>query len=224
MSAFAVELSQNAKIGPTHATYASQQSCPKSCPFQGAGCYAEHGLVRLHTQRVNTADANATPMDVARIEAEAIRKTLSGRHDLRLHVVGDCSTDEAASLVSDAALSVLKPGRKAWTYTHASRDVQRESWGELSVLASCETTEQVRAAQDAGWATAIVVPEFKGHGLQDYGGIKLLPCVNQTKGAQCVECRLCMDDARLRDKGITIGFVPHSSGAKKVTRILPVLN
>jgi hypothetical protein len=33
--AFAVETSDNAKIGPVSATYVAQDSCPPSCPLRG---------------------------------------------------------------------------------------------------------------------------------------------------------------------------------------------
>lgn len=223
MYAKAVELSRNAKLGLVHATYASQESCPSSCPLRDNGCYAESGHTAFQTRRLNQASVGASPLDVARAEAEAIRGTLSGRLDLRLHVVGDCATSEAAATVAEAALSTLKPGRRAWSYTHAAADVERAAWGKVSVLASCETPTQVKAAQDAGWATAIILPQFAQDGLHEVAGLKVLPCVNQTRGVQCVDCRLCFNDARLRDKGITIAFTPHGSGAKRVAKALPVL-
>jgi hypothetical protein len=223
MSAFAIEASKNMKTGTVHATYASQQSCPTTCPLRGAGCYAEHGPMGIWTAHVNKANPNATPLDVALAEAEAISETLSGRLDLRLHVVGDCPTDESAQIVSSAALAVLKRGRQAWSYTHAAAGVERTSWDAVSILASGETTEQMKAYQARGYATALVVPEFKSEKLYVQDGIKILPCPNQTRGVQCVDCRLCMNDTRLREKGITIAFEPHGSRFKKVKRMLTVL-
>src|SRR5262249_36720289 len=40
-AAVAVETTDNAKLGKVSATYASQATCPRSCPWFGAGCYAE---------------------------------------------------------------------------------------------------------------------------------------------------------------------------------------
>lgn len=224
-SAFAVEVSRNEKTGVCHATYASQTSCPP-CPLKGAGCYAEHGPMGVHTHRINKAAQGATPLQVAEAEAHAIRNTLSGRLDLRLHVVGDCASNEAASLVSEAALETLKPGREAWSYTHAWKNVDRASWGGVSVLASNETTAGVKEAQGKGWATALIVTKFQDTRLYEKDGLKILPCPQQAhpeKKVQCVDCRLCFDDARLAAKGITIGFEAHGSRFKVVGRMLNVL-
>jgi hypothetical protein len=80
---------------------------------------------------------------------------------MRLHTVGDCRTDEAAKIVAAAAERYMDAGGgPVWTYTHAWRLVDRASWGRVSVLASCETPEQVELARARGYATAIVVDEF----------------------------------------------------------------
>jgi hypothetical protein len=217
--AIAVEKSTNAKIGVTHATYASQASCPTSCPLRNAGCYAEQGLVGIHTKRLNAAAIDATPLDVARDEADAIR-TLSGTRDLRLHVVGDCTTDETASLVATAALETVKPGNRTWSYTHGWRDVDRASWGEVSVLASTETFEQATEALDRGWAPAIVVGEHEDDKMYRKEGLKVLPCVNQTRGISCADCRLCFDAERLHGKGMVIAFAAHGSRKSRVLSVL----
>jgi hypothetical protein len=217
----AVELSENAKIGPSHATYVTQDSCP-ACPLKGSGCYAEHGNMAFVSRRLNKASAGQelSPEAIARAEADAIAEKLSGRLDLRLHVVGDCKTSEAAHIVSEAALKVLKNGRDAWTYTHAWRDVDRSAWGRLSALASCEKPAQVSEAQERGYATALVIPEFQSDKKYDYEGVQVIPCPSQTREVRCVDCRLCFDDKRLRDKNLTIGFEAHGSRFKVVRRVI----
>ena len=45
----AVEVSGNRKLGPVSATYVSQRSCPRDCPFLGRGCYAEWGHTGVHS-------------------------------------------------------------------------------------------------------------------------------------------------------------------------------
>jgi len=220
--ATAVELSDNAKIGPAHATYVTQDSCP-SCPLKGNGCYAEGGNMAFVSRRLNNASAGQylTPERIAREEERVIKEKLSGSLDLRLHVVGDCKTDTAANIVSEAALGVLKRGRDAWTYTHAWRNVERSAWGDLSVLASCEKPEQVAEAQARGYATAIVVSEFPTEKRYDYAGVKVIPCPSQThETVRCVDCRLCFTDDRLKKQGLTIGFEAHGSRWKVVQRVI----
>jgi hypothetical protein len=176
-AAIAVARSNNEKIGDCATTYAAQASCPSSCAFfNGGGCYAEAGHVYRSTTRVLNlvADAAAlTPVDVALEEAAAIGELvedfwkISGR-PMRLHTVGDCRTDEAARIVAAAAERYMDAGGgPVWSYTHAWRIVDRASWGRVSVLASCESAEQVELARARGYATAIVVDEFQTDRLHD---------------------------------------------------------
>lgn len=221
--ASAIEVSQNRKLGAVSATYASQSTCPLSCPLRGAGCYAEAGRMGLHTRRLN--DSSVTdPVDVARVEANAIDK-LTGRFPLRLHVVGDSPNAECARIVSDAARRhSAKFGQPVWTYTHAL-DVPRESWGDVNVLRSCEKIEDARTALDEGYAAAMVVPEFKQDTAykiaDDLTGI---PCPEMTgKADSCLSCGLCMKADKLRASRKVILFAAHGTRSKLVQNNLRVL-
>lgn len=100
-----------------------------------------------------------------------------------------------------------------WTYTHAWRDVSRSPWGDVSVLASCETTEDVFWARQAGYATSVVVHDFPGDRRYVLEGEPLgqdvIPCPSMTRDVPCSDCRMCMDDERLRREGLSIGFAVH---------------
>src|SRR5215510_10150128 len=164
--ATAVETTDNAKLGPISATYASQASCPRSCPWYGNGCYAERGMVAWQTRRLNRSAVRGA-MRIAQAEARAI-DVLTGDRLLRLHVVGDARTDAAARELGAAAErysrrgNAPRRGRKVWTYTHAWRTVARQSWGEaVSVLASVETVREAREAMAKGYAAAVVVSAFE---------------------------------------------------------------
>jgi hypothetical protein len=219
--ALAKETTDNLKLGPVSATYASQTSCPRSCPWLGAGCYAESGNVAWTTRRLNGSRQRG-PLAVARAEAKAIDR-LTGDRLLRLHVVGDCRTNAAARVVGEACKRygrrgmLPRGGRKCWTYTHAWRTVARESWGTaVSVLASVETARDARAAMAAGYAAALVVIEHERESAYQIDGVTVVPCPEQTRGVQCRDCGLCRDDERLRAAGLVIGFAAHGSRAAAV--------
>jgi len=224
----AVASSANRKIGKAATTYAAQASCPTDCVFFNAGCYAERGFVGFHLRNLNkhAVEVSATTLDVAEAEAAAIdgMKVVKGM-PLRLHTVGDCATDEAAETVSAAAgRYTARGGGKAWTYTHAWRVVARKSWGKVSVLASCESEEDVAEAKKRGYATAMVVPEFEDRKRYTKGETEIIPCPAQTKhGTACSDCKLCFDDERLQKEGFTIGFAVHGDTVTK-KRALKVLN
>ena len=89
--------SGNSKTGQVAATYVSQDSCPKSCPLMGSGCYAETGPISWSTtNRVNGHNLNPTKLAIT----EALKiASLPGDRKLRVHVVGDAKTPMAAFIV-----------------------------------------------------------------------------------------------------------------------------
>ncbi len=218
----AIESSSNSKIGTVSATYATQATCPSSCKLKGSGCYAESGLVAFITRRLNRSeDAQATVEELAMHEAMAIAG-LTGELPLRLHVVGDATTDGAAKLLSDAAAyHTNKHNQPVWTYTHAHRDVKRESWGKVSVLASCETVEETKVAMSKGYAAALVVDHHESDKAYVVDGVKLVPCPQQTGRAEnCVACKLCWKADRLLAMGAVIAFSVHGQQVKKAKQAL----
>ena len=215
----AVEISDNSKVGKISITAASQDSCPPTCPLRGAGCYAEVGRANLVTSRVNQSDVR-DPLEIAQAEANAIR-TLSGRRMLRLHVVGDCYIDEGVRLLAKAASEhTAKAGKAVFTYTHG-HSTKRESWGEISVLRSCETFEQVKTAHEAGFASAMVVEEHESPNAQKREDFTIIPCPQQTgRVKDCAQCKLCSQDKKLHSKKAVIAFAIHGSRAKKAKEVL----
>jgi hypothetical protein len=223
--ALGVANNANKKIGDAATTYAAQTSCPDSCPFfAGGGCYAENGsLGKFVTAPLNRA-ASAVPhtaLDVAKAEAKEIdRMKVAPGQPLRLHTVGDCKTDEAAREVAAAAARYrARGGGPVWTYTHAWRDVARESWGDVSVFASCETTADTVQARARGYSPSIVVEQFasdKRH-IVDASesdkavGVDILPCPEQTRGVSCSDCKRCFDDKQVGEFGYAIAFAIHGT-------------
>jgi hypothetical protein len=222
----AVEVSGNEKTGPVSTTYVTQASCWKGCAFFGEGCYAEYGKSGMWTGQLNEMvggkEAAIDARKIARDEAKAI-DSLTGKKDMRLHVVGDCRTNSAASIVAAAAERFMgRFGRKAWSYTHAWRKVARSSWGKVSILASCETVAHVVDAMSQGYAAALVVDKHPEDGrAYKVGEIVMVPCPAQTKDdVQCIDCKLCWRDEWLLEAKRCITFEAHGSGAKKVRAAL----
>jgi hypothetical protein len=219
----AIEKTENKKLGPVSATYAAQVSCPDSCPFLGAGCYAELGnsFAGFTTHRLNQSakDGKAGHLAVARAEAREIAN-LSGDRPLRLHVVGDAKSDEAAQILARAS---KRFEGKVWTYTHAWSEVKRRSWGGVSVLASCETTTQARQAMKKGYAAAIVLADLPADGKAfEKDGVKIIPCPEQTRGVPCVECRLCWKDQWLLNERAVIGLAAHGTRKEQVKGLVQI--
>ena len=214
----AVEVSGNSKIGKVSATYATQVTCPDSCALKGSGCYAEGGKVGMFTRRLNASeDANRLSVDELALEEAIAIAGLTGELPLRLHVVGDATTDTAAKLLSDAAAyHTNKHGQNVWSYTHAWRSVARKSWQDVSIFASCETVEDAKLAMARGYAAAVVVEKHQSDKAYVENGVKLVPCPQQTgRAATCVDCGLCMRAPAMLAAGSVIAFEVHGQGVKK---------
>lgn len=224
----AVALSQNEKLGAVSATTVSIESCGP-CPWKNNGCYAQQGPLGWMVKRMDThvASESMEALAIARAEADAIDGLRTGL-PLRLHVAGDCASDEAAQIVSGAAERYSRRNRApAWTYTHAWRAVKRSSWGQTSVMASCETADQADAAMESGYAAAMVVEEYP-NGKRSWKlptGATAIPCPQTTgAAASCADCRLCWNDNALRARRAVITFAAHGSQNRKVRETLRVLN
>jgi hypothetical protein len=218
----AVEESRNSKTGKVAVTYAPIQSCPSTCRFLNSGCYAQHGNTGIHLRRINkeTCDQKKTrPIDIAREEAKAI-KEMTGEKPLRLHIVGDCKTAKSAQIVSNACKDYkARHGNKVWTYTHAWREIPREKWGEISVLASCETIEEAKHAMRRGYAASIVIAKQFDKPFH-FQGVNMVPCLEMTKGTKCDKCRLCMHDKKLHEGNKVICFFVHGSAKESAKKAL----
>ena len=218
--------STNVKVGDVAATYAPiKQTCPTSCPLRdGGGCYAEAGNVGFQVRRLERELDGANGDTLAILEGDEIAD--KGRHapqghPLRIHVSGDASTPFRAAQAARGAASWPGP---AWSYTHAWRDVPREAWGRVSVLASVESTDDARKALNRGYAPAILVASHPPNGRSyDEGDVRIVPCPAQTRDRKCTECRLCWDDQRLLATRTAIAFAAHGPGAKRAVRSLTVL-
>lgn len=215
--------SGNAKIGHTSATYQPTTHCV-DCPLKDNGCFAQYGQVRFHVAPLEkrVREAHASPVRTAREEARGIDALKAKGQGLRLHVSGDCPSDETARIVSGAAERFeRRGGGRAWSYTHAWRRVRRASWGAVSILASVETLADAKRAIRRGYATARVVPAFPSEKAWTEDNIRWIPCPAQTRDdVTCGSCRLCWDADGLRKRGAGIAFEAHSAGAKRAAAVV----
>jgi hypothetical protein len=232
--ASAVEVSKNDKTGKVSATYTGYQTCSDHCPlkptigslgeFKQAECYASCDLVGMTMHRLTTASVSAPLVQIQAQECDGIRK-LSGKRPLRLKVGGDTPNTAYAEALSNACDAyTAKHDQPTYGYTHTWREIPRESFGTISMLASCDAPGDIAAAKQRGYATAIVVSEFpQGNKLFTIDGNKCIPCPEQCsteeKHVQCIDCKLCFRDGMLRERGLTIAFNAHGrkSEALKAT-------
>ena len=229
MHAFYVENTKNVKLGSNvDATYASiKHSCPSSCKLKGQGCYAMVGNVGIHSKKLE--DGKATALQVAKEEAEAIKNSHKGKkifgNFLRLHVSGDARTTSAVSVLVQAVRAwQARGGALAWSYTHAWRSVKRETWQQISVLASIDSFSEAKEAKLQGYTPAIVVSHFENDKAFFKNDTKWIPCPAQTKdNVTCSSCKLCLNDKKLKQINAGIAFSAHGVLKNKIIKRLNVL-
>tara|TARA_Y100000593_G_scaffold93549_2_gene188807 strand:- start:4063 stop:4767 length:705 start_codon:yes stop_codon:yes gene_type:complete len=231
-SAFAVEYSSASKIKGCSATYASHKSCPSTCPFLppdlggqdgGGGCFAAVGRAGMHARRLLSGSDES--LAIAKEEAAAIN-ALPGFHDLRLHVSGDCVGDAEARIVSAASDRHDKRLRETatYTFTHSWRNIDRASWGNVSVLASCHNMEEVKEARALGYPASMTVKATEAKKFSVVDGFKLVQCPAKKDVLTCANCRKCMDGDRLFDRKIVVLFPYHGSQQKLAAQSVEVYN
>lgn len=230
-----VQDSKNTKISGTSkvdATYTSiKRTCPDSCSLKGDGCYAETSYSGIITRRLNRRARNYSPLKIARAEAKAIDRSYRGGsipdgRMLRIHVAGDSRTVKGTRVIS-AAVSRWKKrgGTHAWSYTHAWEHVPRKEWGQVSVLASIETTKDVEVVRAQGYAPAIIVDQhFSEKAYQLPGSdATFIPCPQQTRDVACADCKLCMKADWLFSSNRGIAFAAHGVRRNNVKRHLTIV-
>lgn len=214
-------------------------TCPDSCEFKAKGCYAKAGATHLTMSGLDRGALGLTALDITRAEAAAIDNLCKrgvpadgakGGRDLRLHVGGEVSCTAGARLLAAATERWLaRGGGSVWTFTHRWRQIPREAWGRISVLASCATLDDVDRATQRGYASAIVVPSFPD-GSRPFGfaGRRAVPCLAESARERgdmtCATCRICMKDHAILERGDVIAFSAHGSDADEAAdavRLVP---
>lgn len=214
------------------ATYVSIEStCPDTCVFKNAGCFAQNGFIRRITRPL---DVGLSGIEVARNEAALMDRAFRGRwgqgqripqdgrhggRDLRLHVGGDVSGPDAVRILADAARRWKnRGGGDVWTYTHRWREVPAELWGPIRVWASTETAAEAREAQAQGYRASMTIDHNyttkNRHSFNDLTiprteGLDVIPCPWETRKVPCNHCRLCLREAIPGSP--VIGFVVHGN-------------
>lgn len=207
------------------ATYVSiEATCPDSCRFKASGCYAEDGFTRRMHREMDRARRRWHPNIY---EAELIKWIFRngvpqdgarGGRDLRLHVGGEALDTAGAEALAEAATFYQQAGGGAvWTFTHRWREIPRSAWGPITVRASIERASDAVDAALLGYPAALV----QSHPLNAVtliGGIKFIPCAYETKGIECVRCRLCLTKAEAGAQNPVVVLAIHGARANKARR------
>lgn len=218
-----VEKSGNSKTGFVGATYRKVgETCPSTCShLVSKGCYALTSFTGLH-QREATRDPfdGMTYFNFIQTLAVSPKKLAKIGSTVRLHVSGDFFYNDEidTQYVNGVKLAhETFPGVLGYTYTHRFTDFGTYEFPDnLVVNASCDTVEDIHAAQAAGWPTVTTTNATDTRKRWEQDGITFLACPAQTAGLTCAQCRLCMK----KDRKFTIAFRAHGATKNKVKDVV----
>lgn len=221
--------SGNRKTGPIPVTMTSAETCPPSCSWYGAGCYAENWMVAHHWK---STTKNGVDWDAFLEIVRAMPEGQIWRHNEAGDLPGK---GERLDFPMFVKLVNANRGRRGFTYTHkpltlnstlAAFRYAREQG--FTVNLSADTLEQADELYDVGVAPVCVVLELDTRrGVKTPKGRTVTICPAETDGLTCEECRLCAVPTR---KAI-VGFRPHGDlkfivserAAKRPNKQLPLL-
>ncbi len=210
--------SANAKTGPIPVSTTEPDSCPPSCPFRGAGCYAKSGPLALHWRKLAERE-RGMPWGEFCI---AIASLPAGQL-WRLNQAGDLpGRGEEVNLSELRQLLRANKGKRGFSYSHkrsaealaAIREANAEG---LTVNLSGNSLADADALAETGAGPVVcVLPASQTTNTRTPAGRKVVICpATQREGVSCATCQLCARGAR----SVIVGFPAHGTGAKRASAI-----
>ncbi len=197
-------------------------TCPPSCSFYEAGCYADYGKLSIHWRGLSAGKIGLAWSDFL----DAVRGLPEGtlwRHNEAGDLPGPGQTLDRAKLF---ALVAANRDRRGFTYTHLhakaghleKRAIEKANRDGFTINLSADSPEEADALA-ATWKAPITV--VLPHDAPDRGNVTpagrmIVVCPAQTVGVTCQECRLCAHPTRV---GI-VGFKAHGQFARHLPELV----
>ncbi len=220
-------VSQNRKTGAIATSTQNEETCPKSCPFLGKGCYSRYGPSSWHWNRLNN-DTTGTVGLTWKAFLLALRRLHRGAL-FRYSVAGDLPG--MGDKIDTKALRELVQAckdRLAFTFTHkpvlsganaaANRAAVKEANENGFVInLSGNSPEHADRLKALGIAPVVcVVPEGAPDVSFTPQNRKIVICPAQSReNVTCSSCRLCTK----QNRSVIVGFRAHGMGAKYVRAV-----
>lgn len=222
--------STNKKTGPIPVSTTEEDSCPRSCPWFGEGCYANSGPLRLHWKKVSTEDRGGSWSEFL-AQIRLLPKGQLWRHNQAGDLPGKKEQIRETELQD---LVRASDGKRGFTYTHkpvtgqtatAKRNrrlIKRANSPSFTINLSGNNLDH--ATQLAGLRIAPVTTILDSSETRrsfDHKGHKVVVCpaTYEEEDIQCDTCMLCAVPTR---KSI-IGFPAHGTQKNKVNQHLRIV-
>lgn len=107
-------VSRNQKTGPIPVSTSSKATCPSACPLKNNGCYAGHGALNIHWQRVTRKLAGVN-WDSFLSSIKSLRAGVLWRHNQAGDLAGTDNKIDGRKL---AQLTEANKNKRVICYTH----------------------------------------------------------------------------------------------------------
>lgn len=220
--------STNKKTGPIPVSTTSRSTCPDTCAFKGAGCYAEHGPLRLHWDKISEGERNAMSFKEFLVAIKNLPRGQLWRHAQ----AGDLPKNPDDML----KLAEANQGKRVIAYTH------HRYYKELKVAAkigfhvnlSANSLKDADKQAKTGLPVTVVLDSFyekhKDESLREYrqrvggslsfstpAGNRVAICPATYVDTNCAKCQVC---SRPRTGGTIIGFPAHGTARRRANTYL----
>ena len=217
------KVSGNAKTGPITTTRTDRESCPDTCPFYNAGCYATLGRERMQWDRLNRGETGINWNEFIAQIRRIVPQGALWRHN----TAGDLPHNNGAiDYLKLKQLIMANKGRKGFTYSHHILNehniicLQNANSLGFTVNASCESVEVAdKVMTDHNIpAVAVVNSNESRRFFATSTGRKVVVCpatIHPDK-VTCSTCGLCQQS----DREFIIAFPAHGASKAKVNAIV----
>jgi len=221
--------SQNKKTGPMPVSISERGTCPPSCSFYDAACYASSGHLGAHWRGLGGDGSRGHSWQGFLGLVKSLPEGAVWRHNEAGDLAGE---GESLDLAKFGELVEANAGRRGFTYTHKTRAeyFAAYQWAILegfTVNLSADSLEHADALLgprlDADGVeeyplpvTCVLPADAPDKGVRTPAGRRVVVCPAQTSGITCVECELCANPFRHS----IVGFRSHGRSKDLIPEIV----
>ncbi len=216
-------ISKNIKTGPIPVSTSGKSSCPIICPMRNNGCYADHGALNIHWNRLeNKTDTGYKWGTDWNTFCEQVSDLPSGslwRHNQ----AGDLPSLDGERVIDREAMArliIANNGKHGFTYTHhdmrswVNREIVKESNDNGFIInLSANNLKHADTLFNMDIGPVVVIQNAENGTRADTEtpeGNKVVTCpATYRDDVTCLTCRLCA-----RNRNVIVGFPAH--GVRKV--------
>ena len=210
--------SRNKKTGPIPVTTSPASTCPDTCPFNGAGCYAQNYPMHYHWQAVDKGTRGGSWGQLCENVARFQRGQL-WRHNQAGDLPGDGAAIDPGMFLE---LVRANEGRRGFTYTHYPMTENNQVLVYLAKAAgftlslSSDNLSHADTLAALGIAPVVVaLPDYhEGATVTPEGRLVIICPAHENDQISCFNCGLCY-----RQERPIIGFPAHGNRKHLVTAI-----